>query len=102
MKQKKKEKLSDKAKGNIYADLLELLKTRNKKVKYKYHDRDDLEYHGIRDIENLFDNVNDNDYYKPILVKSSLKKIINIMKAEAIRQKIISKAISLQDYAIFK
>ena len=73
MKQKKKEKLSDKAKGNIYADLLELLKSLNQKVKYKYHDRDDLNYHGIRDIENLFDNVNDNDYYKPILVKSSFK-----------------------------
>ena len=73
MKQKKKETLSDKAKGNIYADLLELLKTLNEKVKYKYHDRDDLDYHGIRDIENLFDNVNDNDYYKPILVKSSFK-----------------------------
>ena len=45
-----------------------------KKEKYKYHDRDDLDYHGIRDTENLFDNVNDNDYYKPILVKSSFKK----------------------------
>ena len=33
MKQEKKEKLSDKAKGNIYADLLELLKTLNQKVK---------------------------------------------------------------------
>ena len=35
---------------------------------------DDLYYHGIRDIENLFDNVNVNDYYKPTLVKSSFKK----------------------------
>ena len=64
MKQKKNETLSDKAKGNIYADLLELLKTLNEKVKYKYHDRDDLDYHGIRDIENLFDTDNNDDYYK--------------------------------------
>ena len=31
-------------------------------------------YHLIRDIENLFANVDDNDYYKPILVKSSFKE----------------------------
>ena len=69
----KKENLSDKEKEKIYDDLVELVKTLDKKEKYKYHDRDDLDYHGIRDIENLFDNVNDNDYYKPILVKSSFK-----------------------------
>ena len=70
----KKENLSDKEKEKIYDDLVELVKTLDKKEKYKYHDRDDLDYHGIRDIENLFDNVNDNDYYKPILVKSSFKE----------------------------
>ena len=34
-----------------------------------------MDYHGIRDIENLFDNDNDNDndYYKPILVESFFK-----------------------------
>ena len=31
----------------------------------------DLDYYGIRDIENLFSNVD--DYYKPILVESSFK-----------------------------
>ena len=36
-------------------------------------DRDDLDYYGIRDIENLFDKVSEEDYYKPILVKSSFK-----------------------------
>ena len=29
-----------------------------------------MDYYGIRDIENLFEDYNDNDYYKPILVKS--------------------------------
>ena len=37
------------------------------------YDRDDLDYYGIRDIENLFDKVSEEDYYKPILVKSSFK-----------------------------
>ena len=39
----------------------------------KYHDRDDQDYYGIKDIENLFGNVVDVDYYKPILVKSCFK-----------------------------
>ena len=69
-----KKNLSDKEKEKIDDNLLELVNKLNKKEKYRYHDRDDLDYHGIRDIENLFDNVNDNDYYKPILVKSSFKE----------------------------
>ena len=67
----KKENLSDKEKEKIYDDLVELVKTLDKKEKYKYHDRDDLDYYGIIDIENLFDNVDDNNYYKPILVEGS-------------------------------
>ena len=71
----KKENLSDKEKEKIYDDLLELVKTLDKKEKYKYHDCNDLDYYGIRDIENLFGNVDvdDDNYYKPILVKSSFK-----------------------------
>ena len=66
-----KTNLSDKEKEKIDDNLLELVNKLNKKEKYRYHDRDDLDYHGIRDIENVFDNIVDNDYYKPILVKSS-------------------------------
>ena len=67
----KKENLSDKDKGKIYDDLFELVNTLNKKEEYKYHDGHDLDYYGIRDIENLFGDVDDNvnDYYKPILVE---------------------------------
>ena len=61
-----KKSLSDKEKEMNYDNLVELVNKLNKKENYKYHDRDDLDYHGIRNIENLFDNVNDNDYYKPI------------------------------------
>ena len=45
-----KENLSDKEKENIYDNLVELVNTLNKKENYKYHDRDDLDYYGIRDI----------------------------------------------------
>ena len=70
-----KKNLSDKEKEKIDDNLLELVNKLNKKEKYRYHDRDDLDYHGIRDIENLFDADNNNeDYYKSILVKSSFKE----------------------------
>ena len=82
-----KKNLSDKEKEKIYDDLVELVRTLDKKEKYKYHDLDDLDYYGIRDIENLFDSIDDDDYYKPIFVKSSFKEIINITKEEVIKTK---------------
>ena len=45
----------------------------NNKENYRPYNRDDLYYYGIRDIERLFDKANEEDYYKPILVKSSFK-----------------------------
>ena len=66
-----KKNLSDKEKEKIDDNLLELVNKLNKKEKYRYHDRDDLDYPGIGDVENLFDTDNNEDYYKPILVKSS-------------------------------
>ena len=36
----------------------------------KYHDHDDYEYKGIKDIKDLFKLSIDKDYYKPVLVKS--------------------------------
>ena len=70
----KTENLSDKEKKH-YDHLVELVNTLNKKEEYKYPDGDDLDYYGIRDIQNLFGNVDadDDNYYKPILVKSSFK-----------------------------
>ena len=70
-----KKNLLDKEKEKNYNNLVELVRTLDKKEKYKYHDRDDLDYNGIRDIENLFDVDNNDDYhYKPILVNSSFKE----------------------------
>ena len=69
----KKKNLSDNEKEEIYDHLVKLVKTLNKKEKYQHYDRDDLDYYGIKNIENLFGNVDDDDYYKPILIKSSFK-----------------------------
>ena len=71
----KKKNLSDKEKEEIYDHLVKLVETFDKKEEYKYHDRDDLDYYWIRDIENLFGNVDvdDENYYKPILIKNSYK-----------------------------
>ena len=69
-----KKNLLDGKKEKVYDNLVELVNKLNKKEKYRYQDRDDLDYHGIRYIENLFDADNNDDYYKPILVKSSFKE----------------------------
>ena len=37
----------------------------------KYYNQDDAEYKGIRDIENLFGEFNDEDHYKPIKTKDA-------------------------------
>ena len=66
-----KTNISDGENERIDDNLLELVNKLNKKEKYRNNDRDDLDYHGIRDNENVFNNINDDDYYKPILVKSS-------------------------------
>ena len=40
----------------------------------KYRNHDDYEYKGIKDIKDLFKLSIDEDYYKPILVKSGYNK----------------------------
>ena len=80
-----KKNLSDKGKEKIYDRLVELLRTLDKKEKYKYHERDDLDYHGIIDIENLFDDIDDDIITNQYQSKVLLKITINIMKAEVIK-----------------
>ena len=52
-------------------------------------DDDDDEYKGISDLEYLLEEINENDedYYKPILVKSSFNENYKNMKVEGIRIK---------------
>ena len=54
----------------------------------KYHDYDDFEYKGIKDIENLFKISIDKDYYKPKLNKSGYNK--NYAQYESKGEKILS------------
>ena len=53
--------------------LIKLARILNDKEEHSLYDRDDFDYYGIRDIENLFDEASEEDYYKPIFVKSSHK-----------------------------
>ena len=99
----KKENLSDKEKEENYDYLVNLTNTLNKKED-KYHDRDDLDYNGIRDIENLIGNVYvDDDNSITILVKRCFKNNYKYCESRGDKdKKTISKSIYLQDYAIFK
>ena len=56
----KKQNLSDSENKEIYDHLVVLVRTLDKKEKDKYNSRDDLDYYGIRNIENLFDDNTDN------------------------------------------
>ena len=70
MTQKKKRHTKAQTERN-YNYLIELANTLDKNQEYKHSNYNDLDYFGIRDIQNLFINIDDSDYYKPILAKSS-------------------------------
>ena len=55
----------------------------------RYQDREDLDYHGLRDTENVFDNI-DEDYYKPISVKSSFDESYKYYKSRGDKDKKLS------------
>ena len=84
-----KTNLSDKEKEKIDDNLLELVNKLNKKEKNRYHDCDDWDYHGLKDIENVFDNIDDN-YYRPILVKSSFNESYKYYESRGYKDKKIS------------
>ena len=81
-----KENLSEQEKEEIDEYFTKLVRTLNKIEECRHHDRDDLDYYGIRDIKNLFSDIY--DYYKPILVKSSFRKITKYMKVEETKKEI--------------
>ena len=58
-------------KNRVNKQLIKHFKKLHDTKKSKYlDDDDDAEYRGITDLELLFDEIAENDYYKPILVKS--------------------------------
>ena len=60
----------------------------------KYYDYDDAEYKGIRDIENLFGEFNDENYYEPIKTKDAFNN--NYIEYESRGDK--NKNLSLKQY----
>ena len=65
---------SDNEKKEIYDHLVKLVNTLNKKEAYIHSDHDDLDYFGLRVLENLVSGIdNDDNYYKPVLVETSFK-----------------------------
>ena len=98
----KKQNLSDNEKEKIDDHLVKLANTLDKKEEYKHDDHDDLNYFGIRELENLFSYTDNGDYYKPVFVRNYFKKIINIVRAEDIKnKKSICKGIFACDCATF-
>ena len=63
----------DNKKEEIHDHLLELANTLEKKEEHKHSDHDGWDYFGIMEIENLFRDTDKDNYYKPVLIKSSFK-----------------------------
>ena len=66
----KKKNLSESKTKKIKNNFFELEKSCSRFRKNGNRDQDDIEYRGIRDVGNLFDKI-DEDYYKPIKIKSA-------------------------------
>ena len=81
------ENLSEEEKEENDDDLGKLVRILNDKEKHNLYDRDDLDYYVIKDIENLFDEVSEEDYYNKYWQKVLLSAITNIMKADGIKKK---------------
>ena len=60
----------------MYGDLVKLANTLDKKEDHKHSVHDDLDYFGIKELEKLFDyiDINDDNYYKPVLISSSFER----------------------------
>ena len=84
MKERKNEK------EKIYDDLIKLANTLDKEEKYKNINHDDLEYFGIRELEKLFGDIDNDDYYKPVLVRSSFQNNYEYQEIRGDRDKKLS------------
>ena len=67
------ENLSEAEKEENDEYLRTLVRILNDKEKHGHYDRDDLDCYGIKDIKSLLNEVSEEDYYKPILVKIYFK-----------------------------
>ena len=62
--------LSEAEKEEIDDYLRKLVRILNDNEKHRPYDLHDFDYYGIRDIENLFNGISEENNYKPILVKT--------------------------------
>ena len=85
----KPENLSESKIYEIKQNLIKLEKNLN-----KYYDYDDIEYRGIRDVENLLNQLTDDDYYKPIKTKGAFNG--NYIEYESRGDK--NKKLSVKEY----
>ena len=70
--------------------LRKLVRILNNKEKYGPGNRDDFDYDGITDIPILFGETSEEDYYKPIFVKSSHKGNYKYYESNGDKEKIVS------------
>ena len=75
-------------KNNEY--LRKLVRIFDNKEKYGPGNRDDFDYNGITDIPILFGETSEEDYYKPIFVKSSHKGNYKYFESNGDKEKILS------------
>ena len=67
--QKNKKRFTKTQRERAYVYLIELVNTLNNKEKHQYSNFNDQDYFRIKDIENLFDTIDFNEYYKSVLTK---------------------------------
>ena len=61
-----------------------------KKGEHKHGDHDDLDYLGITELEKLFDDIDDDNYYKPVLIRSSFEGTYKCYESRGDKDKILS------------
>ena len=72
---RKEAKPSNNEKEKIYDDLVKLANTIDKKDEHKHSDRHVIYYFGIRELEKLFDDIDNDSYnYTPVLTRSSFEE----------------------------
>ena len=84
------ENLSETEKDENDEYLRKLVRILNGKEKHSPNDRDDFDYYGIRDIENLFNKVIEEEYYKPIFVKESFNGYYKYYESRGDKRKELS------------
>ena len=73
-----------------YTSLIELVKTLNNKQKHQYSDYQDQDCFEIKDIENLFDTIDINEYYKPVITKETFNNKYQYYETRGNRHKRLS------------